>query len=103
MLHFHLLLYTIIFSEGVFANRYSSNHEPDMGRMSGGTTSAASGIHGAYSSYDSQQTEEQRLLYHLLRQYEKAVRPVRNASSVKELMRIFTNLDNHGQIGNDFD
>lgn len=26
-------------------------------------------------------TEEQRLLYHLLKQYEKAVRPVRNASS----------------------
>uniref|UniRef100_A0A914DII9 Uncharacterized protein n=1 Tax=Acrobeloides nanus TaxID=290746 RepID=A0A914DII9_9BILA len=51
-----------------------------MSRMSG-TTSAASGIHSAYSSYDSQQTEEQKLLYHLLRQYEKAVRPVRNASS----------------------
>lgn len=29
---------------------------------------------------NSKQTDEQKLLYHLLRQYERAVRPVRNAS-----------------------
>jgi hypothetical protein len=31
-------------------------------------------------TWADQQTEEQRLLYHLMRHYERAVRPVRNAS-----------------------
>src|SRR5688572_8889872 len=60
----------------------ASYNDPSSNLRLTGTASAnaASGIHSAFSAYDSQQTEEQRLLYHLLRQYERAVRPVRNAS-----------------------
>uniref|UniRef100_F1KVU9 Neuronal acetylcholine receptor subunit alpha-10 n=1 Tax=Ascaris suum TaxID=6253 RepID=F1KVU9_ASCSU len=36
--------------------------------------------HAIYRKLMEQATDEQKLLYHLLRQYEKAVRPVRNAS-----------------------
>jgi len=32
------------------------------------------------ANYHGGETDEQRLLYHLLKQYERAVRPVRNAS-----------------------
>uniref|UniRef100_A0AC34F2X1 Uncharacterized protein n=1 Tax=Panagrolaimus sp. ES5 TaxID=591445 RepID=A0AC34F2X1_9BILA len=58
--------------DDISAGRSSAEEQPSN------SYKFATNFHG--TSKNSKQTDEQKLLYHLLRQYERAVRPVRNAS-----------------------